>query len=307
MIVDAAEMLKSTVRATQVLPTHTPTHVAPIPSVLPDVHYQYVGDKGERTLWVVFVLMVIASAVFAGWSLRFAVSTRVYHVLATLTTLISALAYFFMATGQGSAVKHITIRHSNDHVPDTFEHIHRQIFWPRYVQWILTFPLIILNLGILAGISGAHILIAATAGALMNFMGLWASFGKEDTPQKWGNYTIAVLAFLVVVWHLGLNGRAAVRNSSQSVGKFYTALAAYTGVVWAAYAIVWGVALGGHFTVDGEIITFAVLDVLSIGVFGLWLLLTIARNAETNVNLQGFWSTGVNREGALRLDDDDGA
>lgn len=142
-----------------------------------------------------------------------------------------------MATGQGSLIKHITIRHSNDHVPDTFTHIHRQIFWPRYLQWILALPLIILNLGILAGISGAHILMAAIAGAVMNFMGLFAAFGKENTPQKWGNYVIALLAFLVLVWHLGLNGRAAVREASRGVAKFYTALATYTGILWAAYVV----------------------------------------------------------------------
>lgn len=53
------------------IPTATPTSVSPIPSVLPDSpDYQFVGDSGKRTLWVVFVLMVIASAAFAGLSWR---------------------------------------------------------------------------------------------------------------------------------------------------------------------------------------------------------------------------------------------
>jgi hypothetical protein len=68
-MIDAVEaVMKST---GGILPTSVPTHVPAIPSVLPDqpVH-QFVGDSGTTTLWVVFALMVIASATFAGLSLR---------------------------------------------------------------------------------------------------------------------------------------------------------------------------------------------------------------------------------------------
>jgi hypothetical protein len=51
--------------------TASATPVLPIPSVVPDpVERQLVGESGSRTLWVVFVIMVIASAVFAAWSWR---------------------------------------------------------------------------------------------------------------------------------------------------------------------------------------------------------------------------------------------
>jgi hypothetical protein len=53
------------------LPTASPTHVAPIPSVLPTTpELQFIGDSGKKTLWVVFVLMVIASASFTALSWR---------------------------------------------------------------------------------------------------------------------------------------------------------------------------------------------------------------------------------------------
>ena len=55
--------------ASHALPTGTPTGVPGVPSVLPDpIDRQFVGHNGSTTLWVVFVLMVIASAVFAAWS-----------------------------------------------------------------------------------------------------------------------------------------------------------------------------------------------------------------------------------------------
>jgi hypothetical protein len=71
---------------------------------------------------------------------------------------------------------------------------------------------------------------------------------------------------------------------------------------------VWGFADGARRVgVDGEIIAYAVLDVLAKPVFGTWLLLTHAKLRESEVELGGFWAHGLNREGALRLNDDDGA
>lgn len=74
MIVDQfEEVLKKTSQLFP-LPTathapHKPTHVAPIPSVLPDAPiHEFVGDSGKKTLWVVFVLMLIASAAFTALS-----------------------------------------------------------------------------------------------------------------------------------------------------------------------------------------------------------------------------------------------
>ncbi|KAF2751980.1 family A G protein-coupled receptor-like protein [Sporormia fimetaria CBS 119925] len=292
----------------QVLPTHTPTHVAPIPTVLPDVHYQVIGDSGARTLWVVFVIMAIASALFAGWSLKVAVSNRLYHVITTVITIIAAISYFAMATGQGVSVKTTVIHHHHEHgVPDTTTTIHRQVFWARYVDWLFTTPLLLLDLGILAGLSGAHILMAIIADVVMIVVGLMASFGTENTPQKWGNFAISMLAFLVVIWHLALNGRTAVRNVSQNVANFYMAIAGFTVVVWTAYPVVWGVTAGGHLSIDGEIIAYAILDVLAKVVFGAWLLVTHAKLPETNVELKGFWANGLNREGLLRLDEEEGA
>jgi hypothetical protein len=50
---------------------------------------------------------------------------------------------------------------------------------------------------------------------------------------------------------------------------------------------------------------YAVLDVLAKPVFGLWLLITHARSDSTSIG--GFWAHGLANEGALRLDDDEGA
>ncbi|KAH7402651.1 hypothetical protein BKA66DRAFT_564556 [Pyrenochaeta sp. MPI-SDFR-AT-0127] len=295
------------------LPTATttahPTHVAPIPSVLPDTPiHEFAGESGKKTLWVVFVLMVIASAAFTALSWKIPVSKRLYHVITTIITITAALSYFAMATGHGVSVHKITVRHQHDHVPDTFEHVHRQVFWARYVDWSITTPLLLLDLGLLAGMSGAHIFMAIVADLIMVLTGLFAAFGSEGTPQKWGWYTIACIAYIFVVWHLALNGGANATAKGPKLRSFFVAIGGYTLVLWTAYPIVWGLADGSRKVgVDGEIIAYAVLDVLAKGVFGAWLLITHANLRESDVELGGFWANGLNRDGAIRIGEDDGA
>lgn len=140
-----------------------------------------------------------------------------------------------MATGHGVSVNKITIRHQHDHVPDTFEHVHRQVYWARYVDWAITTPLLLLDLGLLAGMSGAHIFMAIAADVVMILTGLFAAFGSEGTPQKWGWYTIACIAYIVVVWHLVLNGGANATNKGPKLRNFFVSIAGYTLILWTAY------------------------------------------------------------------------
>ncbi|KAF2007302.1 family A G protein-coupled receptor-like protein [Amniculicola lignicola CBS 123094] len=290
-------------------PTGTPTSVPGIPSVVPShPTYEVAHHAGKTTLWVVFVLMTISSAVFAAMSWRVPVGKRLYHVITTLITIFAAISYFAMATGAGTSLNHIVHRTVNKHVPDTYDEIYRQVYWARYVDWSLTTPLLLLDLALLAGLNGAHITMAVIADLIMILTGLFAAFGTEGTPQKWGWYTIACVAYLVVVWHLGVNGRVTAAAKGSKVGKFFAAIAGFTLIIWTAYPIVWGIADGARIvSVDGEIMAYAVLDILAKPVFGFWLLITHSRMSATHVDVGGFWTNGLSREGALRLDDDDGA
>lgn len=140
-----------------------------------------------------------------------------------------------MATGHGVSLNKITIRHQNDHVPDTYETVYRQVFYARYIDWAITTPLLLLDLGLLAGMSGAHIFMAIVADLIMVLTGLFAAFGSEGTPQKWGWYTIACIAYIFVVWHLVLNGGANARAKGEKLRSFFVAIGAYTLVLWTAY------------------------------------------------------------------------
>lgn len=99
----------------------------------------------------------------------------------------------------------------------------------------MTTPLLLLDLSLLAGLSGGHIFMAVIADIIMILTGLFAAFGSEGTPQKWGWYAMACIAYLVVVWHLAVHGRAMAMAKGGKVGKFFAAIAGFTLVIWTIY------------------------------------------------------------------------
>ena len=100
--------------------------------------------------------------------------------------MTASLSYFAMASGDGVSYHTIKITEKHKHVPDTTETIKRQVYWARYVDWSLTTPLLLLDLCLVAGLNGCHITIAIVADLVMILTGLFAAFGNESTPQKWG-------------------------------------------------------------------------------------------------------------------------
>jgi bacteriorhodopsin len=142
-----------------------------------------------------------------------------------------------MATGTGVNWNHIHHTEKHKHgIPSTHQEIYRQVYWARYVDWSLTTPLLLLDLSLLAGLNGAHILMAILADVVMILTGLFAAYGRSK-GDKWGWYTIACLGFLVVIWHLVYNGGITSKVKGNKVGKFYAAISLYTIVLWTAYPV----------------------------------------------------------------------
>jgi len=306
-VVEAFKTTASLVIPTSLVPTTssiaTTSSVAPIPTVTPNhPTYERVGETGTKTLWVVFVLMFLSTLVFTFLSWRVPVQKRLFHVITTFITLFATLSYFAMATGDGNNFAEIIIKETHKHVPDTFQHIFRQVFWARYVDWSLTTPLLLLDLAFLAGMDGASILVAIVADVIMVLTGLFAAYGAND-GQKWGWYAMACVAYLVIVYQLAVSGRRAVASKDSKTAKLFGAIGGFTLVLWTLYPIVWGIGDGARvWSVDAEIIAYAVLDILAKPVFGFWLI--FAHAANNSGSIEGWWSHGLNNEGGIRIDDD---
>ncbi|KAI0392060.1 hypothetical protein F5Y17DRAFT_379433 [Xylariaceae sp. FL0594] len=299
------DMLESVVAPAKTghdLPTHTHSHGIPFPTVTPDipkVYHQYSTETGHKTLWVVCVLMGVSSLVFYAMAMRVPVQKRLFHILTSFITTFAFLSYYAMATGTGVTI-HTTVLKENDlHV--VTEIVKRQVFWARYIDWSLTTPLLLLDLSILAGLNGASMLVVVVSDIIMVLTGLFAALSR-DNGQGWGWYAFACVAFLNIVYQLGYKGRYTVANKDNKTRAFFGAISFFTLVVWTLYPIIWGVADGARIiNVDGEIISYAVLDILAKPVFGLWLLVTHDSMARTSPSIEGFWAHGVSSEGTLRV------
>lgn len=283
----------------------------PIPG--PEPKYEHIGESGRTVLWIVFIIMLLSSGAFAAMSWTVPLPKRMYHTITTLITITAAISYFAMATNTGITYHQVKPL-KNTHVPHTdgskhgHEHpdVFRQIFWARYVDWAITTPLLLLDLGLLAGMSGGHIIMAIVADLIMILTGLFSAF-PESKGQKWGFYAIACFAFIIIIWHLAINGRKSAQAHG-TVGKLFGGLALYTLVIWTAYPIIWGIADGGRVVgVNAEVIAYAIVDVLAKPVFGFWLLFAHKNTQDAGLEVGGFWAHGFAREGAVRLEDDDGA
>jgi len=286
---------------------HGEKPVVPIPTIVPTPNeYQTAGKTGFTALWVVFVIMTVSSAIFAIRAWKIPTSRRLYHVITTLITITAALSYFAMATGDATSFNCHKVKDHHGKLPSTHHLECRQVYYARYIDWAITTPLLLLDLCLLAGVDGAHTLMAIVADLIMILTGLFAAYGKENTAQKWGWYTIGCVAYLFVIWHVAINGGRVARARSNSVGKLFGSLAAFTLILWTIYPIVWGAADGARKVgVDSEIVAYAILDVLAKPVFGAWLLIAHRRIPETNVDLGGYWANGLNSEGAIRIGEDD--
>lgn len=140
-----------------------------------------------------------------------------------------------MATGDGISFHASEETHQNKHVGDTTETVYRQVYWARYVDWSITTPLLLLDLCLVAGLNGGHIVMTMAADLIMILTGLFAAYGTEGTAQKWGYYTIACIAYLVIIWHLALHGRATAMQKGGKVAGFFGAIAGFTLILWTAY------------------------------------------------------------------------
>jgi len=283
------------------------TQSTPSPTTLPTVVpnapvYEKVGETGSKTLWVVFFIMFISSLGFYYMAFRVPVQKRLFHVITATITTFATLSYFAMATGAGASFAHIVIKEAHKHTPDTVEHIFRQVFWARYVDWALTTPLLLLDLAFLAGMNGANITVTIIADLIMVLTGLFAAFGNTE-GQKWGWYAMGCAAYLVIVYQLVVPGRRAVASKSSGTASLFASIGGFTLILWTLYPVVWGIGDGSRkWGVDAEIVAYAVLDVLAKPVFGFWLLFAHAKNASA---IDGFWAHGLNNEGSLRVGEDD--
>ena len=141
-----------------------------------------------------------------------------------------------MATGDGISYASWSVtKEAHKNVPNIEQGYKREIYWARYVDWSVTTPLLLLDLCLLAGLSGANILVAIVADIIMILTGMFGAFGQGNDSQKWGWYAWGCIAYLVVVYQLAIGGRETVGQKDSKTKAFYASIAGFTLILWTVY------------------------------------------------------------------------
>ncbi|CAO1618726.1 unnamed protein product [Parajaminaea phylloscopi] len=231
---------------------HDPPVGIPEP-IDPDLHHpEKITKFGRTVLFVVFGIMTASFIGFTAWSQRVAYRYRTLYVITLLINAIAAISYFAMATGFGDVI----IRQSKHSLS-----ANRELLVPRYIDWLFTTPLLLLDLTLLAGLPAGEILVVIVADVIMIVTGLIGAL-HQDLNYRWGFFAFSLAALFYVYYALVGSARSYAFARSQKVGSLYNQISLALIVVWGLYPVVWAFSEGtGKWTADTEVLAFAVLDV----------------------------------------------
>jgi bacteriorhodopsin len=216
-----------------------------------------------ETLWLIVgaLCMGLGTAYFAYLGTRAPDRGRYFYWITALVTLVALVSYLAMATGAGSTI-----------LSDG-----RRFYFFRYIDWLITTPLLLLDLVLLAlARPGRNVGLIAGLLGLDVFMVL-AGLAAGASTSAFGTvvfFLISTASLIGVLYLLWTRLSVAARTRSSSVTGLFYRLALLTTVLWALYPIVFLLGTEGFRAVgrESEIFLFLVLDLLTKIGFGFLLL-----------------------------------
>ena len=145
------------------------------------------------------------------------------------------------------------------------------LYWGRYVDWAVTTPLLLWQVGAIAGARPKLIAGVMAVDLFMIITGLIASIVPAYSNLFW--FVVSCGAGLAILWVLMTNYRAAARGRSYQLESVFIALRGVLIAYWSIYPFVWilGTEAIHFFGIEIENVVYALLDVSAKVVFGLYL------------------------------------
>ncbi|HTL87865.1 MAG TPA: bacteriorhodopsin [Leptolyngbya sp.] len=205
-------------------------------------------------LWIAFIGMVLGSIVFglkaAGQRHREGME---FSMVSFFITLWAASVYLSMILCE-------TVLFNFNGQQD--------VFWGRYLDWIITTPLLLLDLGVISGIRPKLIMGVIGADVFMIVTGFVATLAAAPINYLW--YVISCGAFLAIIASLFTEFSATARRRSPKVNSLFQKLRNILVVLWIAYPIVWILGAEGLRVIDVGVETacYAILDLCAKVGFG---------------------------------------
>lgn len=202
-----------------------------------------------------------------------------------MALLIGAVCYYAQASDLGWSA----VEQNNG--------LTRQISYARYINWAVSFPAIVLSLGLLSGISWTTIIlniVCAWFWVLGYLVGTYTT-----TNYKWGFFAFSTFAYIILAM-------STLNESRESAGVLgitghYMILSGWVNLLWLCYPIAWGLSEGGNVIgVTEGFIFFGTLDALLLPVLSVGFLILSSRWDWSKLQLN-FSEYRGNRHGQRRL------
>ncbi|MEH1839784.1 MAG: bacteriorhodopsin [Nostoc sp.] len=213
-------------------------------------------------LWVGFIGMVIGSVYFGLKATTMRRKEGMEFPLESLfITLWAAAMYLTMILGE------TVLRDFNGQ---------SEVFVGRYLDWVVTTPLLLLELGVIAGLRPKLIVGVIGADIFMILTGLIATLARTPNNYLW--YIISSGAFLAILASLLTEFSVSAKRRNGKVNKLFQTLRNVLIVLWICYPIVWIFGPEGFRAINVGVETglYAILDLCAKVGFGF--ILTSASN-----------------------------
>lgn len=246
-------------------------------------------QTSSQEIWLWIGTIGMAAGAFAILAIGRGLGRHAHHGVASiLVCAIAATLYLLMAQGQGDLIV------SGSQIAITPEGITREgsaqfVYFARYIDWMVTTPLLLialLGIGLVAVNDSAEAarertgLIVGVIGAdmLMILTGLFGALSLDD-GHKYTWFALSCVFFvavLVVIW--GPVRKAAVAQGP-ATAALYAKLLGILTALWLIYPVLWllGTEGTGAISLDTEVAVFTVIDLLAKVGFGLVLVVGVKR------------------------------
>ncbi|PSR80400.1 hypothetical protein PHLCEN_2v6733 [Hermanssonia centrifuga] len=247
----------------------------------------HISTHGSDWLWAAFAFItftLLATVVLDFMRPR---GTRLFHQLAVIILTTASLAYFSMASDLGATP--IVTEFRADGAT-------RQIWYVRYIQWFITFPLLLLSVLLATGLSLSDIMTTIFMGMFLVICGLVGAL--VQSTYKWGFFVFGCGALFYIWYVLLWHGPRTTFAAGGAFRSGYIQAASFLSFMLLTYPICWALSEGSNvITPTSEMIWYGILDCITGPVF---LLFFLFRLNSVDYSTFGFQSGKYTDGGVVR-------
>ena len=167
---------------------------------------------------VTSAIMLVATGVFALWYLTSSQKPRSYLLLPAITGIAGVLYAVMALSSAGTIGQNVIVE-------------------ARYLDWVLTTPMIVAYIGLTAGANKRLIGKAMAADAVMIAAGYVAT--TVTGTARWAGFAVSMLAFIYLLYLLVTKVTAVANDRTPAVQSTFRTIRDLTIVLWCVYPILW--------------------------------------------------------------------